>query len=46
MKTPVIGAVQRKGNVVARVLRHIDNVSVLNFIEEAVSNKVSLLATD
>jgi IS1 family transposase len=45
-KVPVIGAVQRKGNVVARVLRHVDRVSVLNFVEEAVSNKVSLLATD
>jgi IS1 family transposase len=45
-KTPVIGAVQRKGNVVARVLRSVDRISVLNFIDEAVSNKVSLLATD
>jgi hypothetical protein len=45
-KTPVIGAVQRKGNVIARVLTSVDGHSVLNFIQEAVSNKVSLLATD
>ena len=45
-KMPVIGAVQRKGNVIARVLgaRHGD--SVMTFITEAVSNKVRLLATD
>jgi transposase-like protein len=45
-KTPVIGAVQRKGNVIARVLKSVDAHSVLSFIYEAVSNKVSLLATD
>jgi transposase-like protein len=45
-KAAVIGAVQRKGNVVARVLRSVDGPSVLNFIDEAVSEKVSLLATD
>jgi hypothetical protein len=45
-KTPIIGAVQRKGNVVTRVLKSVDGLSVVNFIHEAVSNKVSLLATD
>jgi transposase-like protein len=45
-KIPVIGAVQRKGNVVARVLRHADGMSVARFVRETVSNKVSLLATD
>jgi len=46
-KMPVIGAVQRKGNVIARVLgRAATGDSVLTFITEAVSNRVSLLATD
>ncbi len=45
-KTPVIGAVQRKGNVVARVLDHISSAACQTFVREMVSNKVSLLATD
>ena len=45
-KTPIIGAVQRKGNVVARVLDRVTSQNVLDFVNEAVSNKVSLLATD
>ena len=45
-KTPIIGAVERKGNVVARVLRSVDLHSVVDFVHEAVSDKVSLIATD
>jgi transposase-like protein/IS1 family transposase len=45
-KTPIIGAVQRKGNVIARVLEKVTAQNVLDFVSEAVSNKVSLLATD
>jgi transposase-like protein len=45
-KTPIIGAVQRKGNVIARVLEKVNSQSVIDFVSEAVSNKVSLLATD
>jgi IS1 family transposase/transposase-like protein len=45
-KMPVIGAVQRKGNVVARVLDKVTSQAVLDFVGEAVSNKVSVLATD
>jgi hypothetical protein len=45
-KTPIIGAVQRKGNVVARVLNRVTSQAVIDFVGEAVSNKVSLLATD
>ena len=45
-KTPIIGAVSRKGNVVARVLNHVNKHSVEKFVRETVSNKVSLLATD
>jgi hypothetical protein len=45
-KTAVIGAVQRKGNVVARVIGHISSEACQAFVREMVSNKVSLLATD
>jgi transposase-like protein/IS1 family transposase len=45
-KTPIMGAVQRTGDVVARVLKSVDGSSVARFVKEAVSNKVSLLATD
>lgn len=45
-KTTVVGAVQRKGNVVARVIEHADTDTLESFIRETVSNKVSLLATD
>jgi transposase-like protein len=42
-KTPVIGAVSRKGNVVARVLDRITSEAAQAFVRETVSNKVSLL---
>jgi IS1 family transposase/transposase-like protein len=45
-KTAVVGAVSRKGNVVARVIDRADAVTLQQFIREAVSTKVSLLATD
>ncbi|SRR6266508_1153490 len=45
-KTPVIGAVSRKGNVVARVLDRVTKNNVHRFVREMVSDKVSLLATD
>jgi|HubBroStandDraft_3_1064219.scaffolds.fasta_scaffold144236_1 hypothetical protein len=45
-KTPVIGAVQRKGNVVARVLDHVTRANAEAFVREMISHKVSLLATD
>ncbi len=45
-KTPVIGAVQRKGNVIARVLDHVTKETAEMFVREMVSEKVSLLATD
>ena len=44
--TPIIGAVERQGNVVARVLKRVTSQAMLDFVNEAVSNKVSLLATD
>src|ERR1051326_1231723 len=45
-KTAVAGAVQRKGNVVARVVKNVKRVTLENFVKEAVSHKVSLLITD
>jgi transposase-like protein len=45
-KEVVIGAVKRKGNVVARVVKNIKRDTVENFIKETVSNRVSLLCTD
>ena len=45
-KTPIIGAVERQGNVVARVLKRVTSQDVLDFVNETVSNKVSLLATN
>ena len=45
-KTPVIGAVQRKGNVIARVLDHVTKENAETFVRQMVSEKVSLLATD
>jgi hypothetical protein len=45
-KIPVIGAVSRKGNVVARVLDRVDRKSAEWFVKEMISEKVSLIATD
>lgn len=45
-KTTVVGAVQRRGNVVARVIETADTATLEGFIAEAISNKVSLIATD
>jgi len=45
-KSIVIGAVERKGNVVARMIDRADWTTLENFVRYAVSDKVSLLATD
>jgi transposase-like protein len=45
-KAIVIGAVRRKGNVVARVIGNLKNETLTAFVREAVSHKVSLLCTD
>ena len=39
-KTPVIGAVQRKGNVVFRLLENITSDAPKTFVREMVSEKV------
>jgi transposase-like protein len=45
-KAIVVGAVKRKGNVVARVIENTKAETLTSFVSEAVSNKVSLLCTD
>ena len=45
-KFTVIGAVKRKGNVIARVIEHTDTATFDRFVRETVSTQVSLLATD
>ena len=45
-KVAVIGAISRKGNVVAQVIERTDTKTLQGFVKEAVSDKVSLVATD
>ncbi len=45
-KAIVVGAVQRKGNVIARVINNVDAVTLGAFVREVVSHKVSLLSAD
>jgi transposase-like protein len=45
-KTPVVGAISRKGNVIARVIATTSADVLTRFVNEAVSEKVSLLVTD
>lgn len=45
-KTPVVGAVSRKGNVVACVIDTVSGEALTKFAMDAVSSKDSLLATD
>jgi transposase-like protein len=45
-KAPVIGAISRKGNVVARAINSVGSEELAAFVRMAVSNKVSLLVTD
>jgi ISXO2-like transposase domain/Transposase zinc-ribbon domain len=45
-QTPIIGAVERGGNVVTKVLKRVTGEAAFNFVNEVCSNKVSLIATD
>jgi transposase-like protein len=45
-KTPVIGAISRKGRVVAKVLERVNHETVESFMAETVSTKVDLVASD
>ncbi len=40
-KTPVVGAVSRKGNVVARVVENVKGETLTNFVREAVSTRLA-----
>jgi transposase-like protein len=42
----VAGAVERKGNVVARVIDNASSAVLMAFVNEAVSDRVSLICTD
>jgi hypothetical protein len=45
-KIPVVGAVERKGKIVTRVIENVDGDVLKSFVRGAVSEKVSLLVTD
>ena len=45
-KTPVIGAVERDGNVIAQVARDLTGKGILSFIQSAVSPAAKILVTD
>src|SRR3990172_6100772 len=45
-KSIVAGAVQRKGNIVARMIDNADAITLGGFVREVVSHKVSLISTD
>ena len=45
-KSVVVGAVQRKGNVIARVIDSVNLKTLDRFVNEVVSHKVSLISTD
>ncbi len=46
LKATVIGAVKRKGNVIARVIQNTARETLEAFVRETVSTRVSLLCTD
>jgi transposase-like protein len=45
-KTPVLGAISRKGNVVCQMIESADTATLTKFVKKAVSDKVDLVATD
>jgi len=45
-KVGVVGAIERKGNVVAKVIGSMGAETLAGFVRETVSDKVTLLATD
>ncbi len=45
-KVGVIGAIERKGNVVCRIIGEADAKTCSGFVREVISDKVSLVATD
>lgn len=45
-KEPILGAVSRKGNVVAKAIDRVDFATVQRFVQHTISDKVSTLITD
>jgi transposase-like protein len=45
-KTPVIGAIARKGNVVCQMIENTDTATLDGFVRKTVADDVSLVATD
>src|SRR5437763_6508910 len=45
-KKPVVGAISRKGKVVARVIDSVDSKTLKGFVREVVSDKVNLLVRE
>jgi transposase-like protein len=45
-KTTVIGAISRKGNVVAKVIENTSTATMTRFVRQTVDSKVDLVATD
>jgi transposase-like protein len=45
-KLIIVGAVEHKGNLVARVIKQTDSATLHGFIRETISTKVDLVATD
>ncbi len=45
-KTPVIGAISRKGNVVCKMIENTDTETLTRFVRKTVSDRVDLVATD
>ncbi len=45
-KTPVIGAISRKGNVVCQIIENTTTKTLNDFVRKTVSDKVDLVATD
>src|SRR3990172_7270439 len=45
-KATVIGAISRKGNVVCKMIEKADTKTLNGFVQEAISEKVDLVATD
>jgi hypothetical protein len=46
IRAMLAGAIRRKGNVIARVIDNVRASTLVAFVNEAVSEKVSLLCTD
>lgn len=45
-KIAVIGAIARKGNVIAQIIENTDRHTLSNFVRQVVSEKIDLVATD